>query len=362
MSRCGRNCSRERNGLVMDRCLNCYGEFCAAAYSGTSGTMRMLLIVLAFCMMLFWTGTCTAPADRPAAAGNETAAAGDTESGTVAAVSESAAVTAVSGGMLDGIPADAEGIISEIVIPVSSAVPLHANKASAESEAPDILEISDVPETPDIPETSDVPETPDIPEISAEPETPAVPDIPEAPEAAVIPNIPAVPDNLQNDISSLAGTINGFSIDENGLICGVADPQLAVSDGVMKLPSEGCTGVRAGAFSDGLSSVIEVYIPSNIKQIECGAFAGLQNVEWYTAEPGSGFSDEMGVLLSDNGTSIFAFPSGRTGSYKVPETIAGFAENAFADVKITTLDLTECTAATPSGLPGHIKVIRRDAY
>lgn len=130
----------------------------------------------------------------------------------------------------------------------------------------------------------------------------------------------------------------------------------------MRFPAEGCCGISSAAFSGGLSSVVEVYIPANITQIEAGAFAGLSNVEWYTAEPGSGFSDNMGVLLSDNGTRIFAFPSGRTGSYKVPAEITGFAGNAFANANITAIDMTECGAETPSDLPGHIEVILRDAY
>ena len=146
------------------------------------------------------------------------------------------------------------------------------------------------------------------------------------------------------------------------MIYGVADPELVVSRGLMQFPAEGCIGIRAGAFSDGLSSVREIWIPANITQIEAGAFAGLTNVEWYTAEPGSGFSDNMGVLLSDNGTRIFAFPAGRTGSYLVPAEITGFAENAFADAVITALDLTECTAEAPSDLPGYIEVVKREAY
>ena len=126
----------------------------------------------------------------------------------------------------------------------------------------------------------------------------------------------------------------------------------------MKFPADGCVGIRAGAFYAGFSSVLEVYIPANITQIEAGAFTGLTNAEWYTAEPGSGFSDNMGVLLSDNGTRILAFPAGRTGWYRVPAGITGFAENAFADAKITEIDMTECMAEVPADLPGHIEVVR----
>ena len=160
-----------------------------------------------------------------------------------------------------------------------------------------------MPETPIVPDTPAEPDAPAVPETPIVPDTPAEPDAPAVPDTSVTP---AVPDESE-DTTAPSGIIDGFLVDENGMIYGVADPELVVSRGLMQFPAEGCIGIRAGAFSDGLSSVREIWIPANITQIEAGAFAGLTNVEWYTAEPGSGFSDNMGVLLSDNGHASLPF-------------------------------------------------------
>ena len=338
----------------MDWCLSVYEEWRTSGYTGMRRTLIMFLAVLIFCAVLVRAGVYAEPAVSPAEKKTETVVK------TEAVVNADAPVTDRT------VPEPADLIDKPDIIPdmmPAEAEVTEPQKMSAVTETPIAPAVPAEPDVPAVPETPIVPDTPAEPDVPAVPETPIVPDTPAEPDVPAVPDIPAapaVPDETDEpeDTTAPAGTIGGFLVDENGIIYGVSDPELAISGGVMKFPAEGCVGIRAGAFSAGFSSVLEVYIPANITQIEAGAFTGLTNAEWYTAEPGSGFSDNMGVLLSDNGTRILAFPAGRTGWYRVPAGITGFAENAFADAKITEIDMTECMAEVPADLPGHIEVVR----
>ena len=180
------------------------------------------------------------------------------------------------------------------------------------------------------------------------------------PDTSVVPDTPTVPDESE-DADNAASADSGFLIDDNGIIYGVSDPALAITEGMLRIPSEGCSGIAAGTFASGFPSVIEVSIPANITSIEAGAFTGLVNAEWYTVEQNSVFSEKMGVLLSEGGTCILAFPSGRTGKYKVPAGITCFAENAFLDAHISSVDVSACPAEMSVSVPDRIEVIRREA-
>ena len=367
--------------------MNIYAEWRTSGHAGLRRTVKVLAAVLAFGAVLVWLGMYTEPADQTAEADHIAPAEKEAETPVLpgAAIipetpAEAETPAAAEKPIIPETPVAAETPIipdtpAEPDAPAAPAVPEtpiipdtpaepDAPAAPAAPETPIVPDSPAEPDAPAVPETPIVPDTSAEPDAPAAPETPIVPDMPTEPDAPAVPDTsvtPAVPDESE-DTTAPSGIIDGFLVDENGMIYGVADPELVVSRGLMQFPAEGCIGIRAGAFSDGLSSVREIWIPANITQIEAGAFAGLTNVEWYTAEPGSGFSDNMGVLLSDNGTRIFAFPAGRTGSYLVPAEITGFAENAFADAVITALDLTECTAEAPSDLPGYIEVVQREAY
>ncbi len=224
---------------------------------------------------------------------------------------------------------------------------------------------------------------PTVPEISAPadeevlvPDTPSEPAadsiIPSEPAAdPVIPSGPAV-DEPETDAPAATvpsepapsepatGVINGFLVNESGVIYGVADPETVVSDGYMELPDEGCSGIAAGTFRAGLPSAREIYIPSNITYIEPGAFTGLTNMEWYEMEPSDGYYTEQGVLFSEGGTCILAFPAARTGNYKVPSQVVKFAAGAFDDAQIQAVDAAMCTLTDTSSFPGHIELITKE--
>lgn len=178
-------------------------------------------------------------------------------------------------------------------------------------------------------------------EDAQEPAAPAVP--PETP--------PAVPGEV---------VVDGFLVNESGIICGISDPDLVEDDGYMELPAEGCSGIAAGTFRSGLPSVREIFIPSNISYIEEGAFAGLSNVEWFETEAAGDYYTDEGVLFSEGGTCILAFPAGRTGNYKVPSQVVRFAPGAFEYAQIEVLDATSCALADRTGVPDNITLLERE--
>lgn len=127
----------------------------------------------------------------------------------------------------------------------------------------------------------------------------------------------------------------GFLMDEPGKITGIRDKDLAVVDGCLILPPEGCTGIAAGAFLGTGDGIIEVYLPANMTDLEEGAFLGLNEAEWIdTAEENPVYSCEDGVLFSKDGSCLFAFPAGRTGTYLLPESVTRIAADAFAGASI----------------------------
>ena len=171
---------------------------------------------------------------------------------------------------------------------------------------------------------------PEEPEVSV-PEGTA-PVIPEVPEASVaeepatsVPDDPAEqvpPENTGN--GSVPGVIDGFLVNESGIIYGISDPDLVVND------------------------------------IEEGAFSGLANMEWFEMESSGAYYTEEGVLFAEHGTCLLAFPAGRTGNYKVPSHVVRFAAGSFDSAQIEVLDATACILTDVSGIPENISLLVRE--
>ena len=216
-----------------------------------------------------------------------------------------------------------------------------------------------VPEEPEVsvPEGT-APVIPEVPEASV-PEEPAT-SVPEEP-AISVPDDPAEqvpPENTGN--GSVPGVIDGFLVNESGIIYGISDPDLVVNDGYMEFPTEKCTGIAASTFSSGLPTVREIFIPANITYIEEGAFSGLANMEWFEMESSGAYYTEEGVLFAEHGTCLLAFPAGRTGNYKVPSHVVRFAAGAFDSAQIEVLDATACILTDVSGIPENISLLVRE--
>ena len=285
------------------------------------------------------------------------------EGGNPADTAAGAAGSALSGNraaLSDVIPAAMPGA-DEILSPVMKEV-----SESIVGELP--VKPGKVVETPagtaEIPAAAVIPEEtdPSVPEMAL-PET-AVPVLPEEGTAADIPSegspmegVPSESLPEESGPDNSFETIDGFLVDTEGMICGIADTDV-ISEGYLVLPSEGCSGIRASAFADVPEMVTEIYIPAGITQIEEGAFACLRNLEWLEAEGSDACFTEDGVLFSENGTCILGFPSARTGSYKVPQRVTRFAADAFATAQIETLDAVGCSLTDTGDLPSSIRLLQ----
>lgn len=134
-----------------------------------------------------------------------------------------------------------------------------------------------------------------------------------------------------------------FLIDEEGMLYGIRADELDYSAGVLELPTENCIGIRSNTFAGGITGIYEVYIPTNISLIETGAFRGLTDLFDITVEDGNvNYSSIDGVLYGEQGTSLLAFPAGRTGGYIVPAQTKRIAEGAFYQTGLSVIDIRDC--------------------
>ena len=249
----------------------------------------------------------------------------------------------------------------------ASALPSADRDAGAADDAavPIIPDGPAVPVVPDGPAVPIVPDEPAVPVVPDEPAVPIVPDEPSAPPANIADETPdagaeedALPDSSNPDVpGAVMTTVNGFYVNEAGMICGIADPETAVSDGYAEIPAEGCTGIAAGAFDGSPEGIREIYIPGNITVIEEGALSGLTDMEWIEMESSGEYITIDGVLFSDNGACLLTFPAGRIGSYKVPSQVTWFAADAFKASGLSTVDTSGCSLLDAGNLPGTIQLI-----
>ena len=221
---------------------------------------------------------------------------------------------------------------------------------------------------PDIPVTED--DAPDIPASDLPGAEVDMPDIPETKDENVVDQTSGESQNMEvseeaaegetsdTEEAAEAGTgVSGFIVDESGMIRGISDISLAVSDMCLYLPAEGCAGIASGAFSGVTEEIVDVYIPSSITNIEEGAFLGLPYVCKYEVEPGNSmYYTENGVLFADGGACLLAFPAGRIGTYSVPAAVTRFADNAFTGSSLSKLDIRSCTLEDTGNLPESISV------
>lgn len=159
--------------------------------------------------------------------------------------------------------------------------------------------------------------------------------------------------------SSAGAVIDGFLVDKTGAICGIAEPETAVEGSRLILPSEGCTAIASGAFLSAPEGIREVYIPANITHIEEGAFAGLYQLEWFKVESPGNYVSVDGVLFSDGGACLLAFPAARIGIYRVPSGVVRFASDAFDGASISKMDARDCLLEDVGNVPEEIEILQR---
>ena len=327
-------------------------RFSAVVLSRITKTILVFLVFLIFCVM-----AANVHFNNPAAGQSISA---DTETilpaGAEAEIDAGWSGTALST-VNEMILKPIISVTNEFMIPVVPSVfPAEPENSTVYMpEAP----AATVPEEPEVsvPEGT-APVIPEVPEASVA-EEPAT-SVPEEP-AISVPDDPAEqvpPENTGN--GSVPGVIDGFLVNESGIIYGISDPDLVVNDGYMEFPTEKCTGIAAGTFSSGLPTVREIFIPANITYIEEGAFSGLANMEWFEMESSGAYYTEEGVLFAEHGTCLLAFPAGRTGNYKVPSHVVRFAAGSFDSAQIEVLDATACILTDVSGIPENISLLVRE--
>ena len=222
-----------------------------------------------------------------------------------------------------------------------------------------------VPIVPDEPAVPIVPDEPAVPVVPDEPAVPIVPDEPSAPPANIADETPdagaeedALPDSSNPSVpGAVMTTVNGFYVNEAGMICGIADPETAVSDGYAENTAEGRSGIAAVACYVSPAGTREIYTPGNITVIEEGALSGLTDMEWIEMESSGEYITIDGVLFSDNGACLLTFPAGRIGSYKVPSQVTRFAADAFKASGLSAVDTSGCSLLDAGNLPGTIQLI-----
>lgn len=185
------------------------------------------------------------------------------------------------------------------------------------------------------------------------------------PISGELSDVPVIDENISDDPALEEGSAGdktviggGFVADASGMICGISDLSVISEDGYLILPSEGCRGIAAGAFASCKDKIAEIYIPANITEIEDCAFAGLPSLGWIEMEASAGYYTEDGVLFSKDGTCLLAFPSARTGNYKVPSHVTEIANGAFNQAGISVLDASDCPVLEIKSLPSYIELRR----
>ena len=228
---------------------------------------------------------------------------------------------------------------------------------------PEDIPAADIPETgvsdPDSPGAGDA-LTDDSGSDIPDSDIPGTGDAVSDPPASDIPEDSAAAGDVSDGTAEapVEDPANGFIIDESGMICGISDAGLAVTDLCLNLPAEGCTGIARGAFAGVAAEIVEVHIPSGITYIEEGAFAGMSQVCKFEVEAGNSvYYTENGVLFSEGGSCILAFPAGRTGTYSVPAQVTRFASDAFEGSMLSKIDTRACALEDPGNLPESISIL-----
>ena len=228
---------------------------------------------------------------------------------------------------------------------------------------PEDIPAADIPETgvsdPDSPGAGDA-LTDDSGSDIPDSDIPGTGDAVSDPPASDIPEDSASAGDVSDGTAEapVEDPANGFIIDESGMICGISDAGLAVTDLCLNLPAEGCTGIARGAFAGVAAEIVEVHIPSGITYIEEGAFAGMSQVCKFEVEAGNSvYYTENGVLFSEGGSCILAFPAGRTGTYSVPAQVTRFASDAFEGSMLSKIDTRACALEDPGNLPESISIL-----
>lgn len=114
------------------------------------------------------------------------------------------------------------------------------------------------------------------------------------------------------------------------------------------------TTIGSSAFNR-CSSLTSVSIPDSVKTIGFYAFYLCTSLTEITVDPDNEkFTSEDGVLFENNKTktTLVCYPTGKAGSYSIPDGVTGISYDAFA----------YCTGLTSVTIPGSVKGIGASAF
>jgi hypothetical protein len=114
----------------------------------------------------------------------------------------------------------------------------------------------------------------------------------------------------------------------------------------------GVTSIGEQAFSY-CNTLTSVTIPDGVTIIGKAAFSRCSSLMALTVNASNPvYSSVDGVLFDKSQTTLISFPSGRTGSYTIPESITSIGESAFLD----------CTNLTSVTIPDGVTSIEMAAF
>ncbi|RZJ52152.1 MAG: DUF11 domain-containing protein [Flavobacterium sp.] len=106
--------------------------------------------------------------------------------------------------------------------------------------------------------------------------------------------------------------------------------------------------IKIGAFQ-GCSNLTSVTIPASVTSIESGIFLNCTSLTSIDVEASnSSFSTVNGVLYDKNVKSLLAFPSGKLGSFSVPDGVTTISAAVFAYSKLTDIELPNSVSTIES--------------
>ena len=124
------------------------------------------------------------------------------------------------------------------------------------------------------------------------------------------------------------------------------------------------------------SSIIRVNIPAGLKRLGHAPFFGAFSFEEFVQDEPNGLTSvQDGVLFSEDGTTLLAYPiARRADTYEVPEGVETIAYGAFASAKLTQVQLPstlkeiealafcDCTKLQSLELPEGLERIEMEAF
>ena len=194
---------------------------------------------------------------------------------------------------------DHEKVLPELIFPVMTDenAGLRSDHSLNTAVLPDVHQTASIDVSSDLPAVSEegtIVETEESTIVPEQTEEPTI--VPEETDEGINDSVPEEPITYVTE--------SGFEYNENGMIVSCAG--FLNFDGVLVLPSDiACRGITAAAIADISGDIFEVYIPSNIVEIEPGAFNCLTNLCYVEVQSGNPvYMSVEGELYYLNGTKF----------------------------------------------------------